>query len=108
MALPGGRAPEYLRYDKDLIRVTRESCKQGKLVASICHGIEILATSGVIDGKKVATIPKCRFDATSRRATFVTDPVVRDGNLLCARGKKDISPWMKQFMKMIEEQIAKE
>lgn len=106
MVLPGGRAPEYLRYDKDLNRVTKAFCQQKKPVASICHGIEILAASGVIDGKEVTTISKCRFDATSCGATFVTDPVVRDGNLLCARGKKDISLWMKQFVKMIEEQIA--
>jgi protease I len=107
MVLPGGRAPEYLRYNEDLIRATKAFCRQNKPVASICHGIEILATSGVIAGKKVTTIPKCRFDATACGATFVTDPVVKDGNLLCARGKKDISPWMKSFVKMIEEHIGK-
>lgn len=106
LVLPGGRAPEYLRYDKDLIRVVKAFCKAKKPVASICHGIEILATSDVIRGKKVTTIPKCRFDATSCGGVFVTDPVVKDGNLLCARGKKDISPWMKQFVKMIETHLA--
>ena len=71
MVLPGGRAPEVFRYDEDLIRVTKAFCDQEKPVASICHGIEILATSGVIAGKKVTTIPKCRFDAASCRATAV-------------------------------------
>jgi len=106
LVLPGGRAPEYLRYDTDLIKVTQSFFKQNKPVASICHGIEILATSNVLKGKKVTTIPKCRFDATACGGVFVTDPVVRDGNLLCARGKKDISPWMKQFVGMIESHIA--
>jgi len=106
LVLPGGRAPEYLRYDKDLIRVIQAFFQQNKPVASICHGIEILATSGVIKGKKVTTIPKCRFDATACGGTFVTDPVIRDGNLICARGKKDISPWMKQFVGMIQAYIS--
>ncbi len=105
LVLPGGRAPEYLRYDTDLIRVVKAFFKQNKPVASICHGIEILATSDVLKGKKVTTIPKCRFDATSCGGVFVTDPVVRDGNLICARGKKDISPWMKQFVHMIETHL---
>jgi len=106
LVLPGGRAPEYLRYDKDLIKLTRAFFKQKKPVASICHGIEILATSGVLKGKKVTTIPKCRFDATACGGIFVTDPVIQDGNLICARGKKDISPWMKQFVGMIQTYIA--
>ena len=56
--LPGGRAPEYLRYDEDLIRITRSFFSQNKPVASICHGIEILGAADVIRGRKVTTIPK--------------------------------------------------
>jgi putative intracellular protease/amidase len=39
-------------------------------------------------------------------AVYVEDPVVRSGNLICARGKKDMPPWMRQFVKMIEEYRA--
>ena len=55
---------------------------------------------------KVTTIPKCRFDATVCGAEYVTDPVVRSGNLICARGKKDMSPWMQEFASMIEDCLA--
>jgi protease I len=105
LVLPGGRAPEYLRYDEDLIRITKDFFAKNKPVASICHGIEILGTFDVIKGKKVTTIPKCRFDAAVCGAIYVDEPVVRDGNLICARGKKDISPWMKEFVQMIEDFI---
>lgn len=50
----------------------------------------------------MTTIPKCRFDAEVCGATYVETPVVRDGNLICARGKKDMAPWMKEFVAMIE------
>jgi len=103
LVLPGGRAPEYLRYDENLIRITKDFFAKNKPVASICHGIEILGTADVIRGKMVTTIPKCRFDATICGAIYLDKPVVRDGNLICACGKKDISPWMKEFVKMIEE-----
>ncbi len=105
LVLPGGRAPEYLRYDEHLLAITRSFFEADKPVASICHGIEVLATADVIRGKRVTTIPKCRFDATVCGATYLDEPVVRDGNLICARGKKDISPWMKEFVGMIEEYL---
>jgi protease I len=108
LVLPGGRAPEYLRYDEDLIRITRNFFEYNKPVASICHGIEILGVADVIRGKKVTTIPKCRFDANICGAIYLDEPVVKHGNLICARGKKDISPWMKEFVQMIEDFINSE
>lgn len=105
LVLPGGRAPEYLRYDADLLRITREFFAQEKPVASICHGIEILAAADVIRGREVTTIPKCRFDAQVCGAVYTGDPVVRSGNVICARGKKDISIWMRAFTRMIHEQV---
>jgi len=103
LVLPGGRAPEYLRYDNDLIRITKIFFAENKPLASICHGIEILGLADIIRGKRVTTIPKCRFDAVICGAIYVDEPVIKDGNLICARGKKDISAWMKEFVKMIED-----
>ena len=105
LVLPGGRAPEYLRYDDDLLRITRHFFEVNKPVASICHGIEILATAEVLRGKSVTTIPKCRFDATVCGATYLERPVVRDENLICCRGKKDMSPWMLEFVGMLEDYL---
>jgi protease I len=34
----GGRAPEYIRYDADLIRVTKHFFATNKPIASVCHG----------------------------------------------------------------------
>jgi protease I len=105
LVLPGGRAPEYLRYDSDLMCITQDFFAKEKPVASICHGIEILATADVIRGRQVTTIGKCRFDAQACGAEYKDIPVVRSGNLLCARGKKDMSGWMKQFARMIEDYL---
>ena len=106
MVLPGGRAPEYLRYDPDLLRVVREFSALEKPVASICHGIEILGAADVIRGREVTTIPKCRFDAEACGAVYVENPVVRSGSLICAQGKKDMSQWMQDFVLMIEAHLA--
>ena len=63
LVLSGGRAPEYLRYDNDLLRVVRYFFTKNLPVASVCHGIEIVAAADVIRGRTVTTVAKCRFDA---------------------------------------------
>ena len=99
--LSGGRAPEYIRYDLDLIRAVRYFCQQGLPVGSVCHGIEILATADVIRGKKITTVKKCRFDAEVVGATYLDQEVVVDGNLICARTWHDNHAWMREFMKQL-------
>lgn len=97
LVLPGGRAPEFLRYDQDLLRIVRDFFDKQKPVASICHGIEILATAGVIHGKEVTTIPRCRFDAEAVGAIYVEQGLVVTENLYCCRFKRECAPWMKAF-----------
>src|SRR5206468_10541597 len=58
IVLSGGRAPEYIRYDQDLLRVVRAMHEKGKPIGSVCHGIEILATAAVLKGKTVTTVKK--------------------------------------------------
>ncbi len=103
LVLPGGRAPEFLRYDEDLIRITKDFFAKRKPVASICHGIEILAAADVIRGRRVTTIPRCRLDAELAGATYVPEPLVIDGNLYCCRFKKECSAWMKAFAAALAE-----
>lgn len=98
LVLPGGRAPEFLRYDQDLLQITRHFFENEKPVASICHGIEILAAADVIRGRRVTTIPRCQLDAEFSGATYVAEPLVVDGNLYCCRFKRECSGWMKAFV----------
>ncbi len=101
LVISGGRAPEYLRYDEDLLRVVRHFHEQGKPIASVCHGIEIIATADAIRGKRVTTVKKCRVDAEVCGATYVDEPVVVDANLVTARTFWDNAPFMREFMKLL-------
>ena len=104
LVLSGGRAPEYLRYDLDLQRLVRHFCARGLPVASVCHGIEILATAGVLRGQTVTTVAKCRFDAEVCGATYVNEEVVVCGNLVTARTWHDNHAFMREFMKLLNRQ----
>lgn len=101
LVISGGRAPEYLRYDADLLRLTRHFFEAGKPVACVCHGIEIIAAADVIRGRRVTTVAKCRLDAEFSGAEYVDAPVVVDGNLVTARTFWDSAPWMAAFMRLL-------
>jgi protease I len=103
LVLSGGRAPEYLRYDSDLLRVVRSFFYRDLPVASVCHGIEIVAAAGVLRGRTVTTVAKCQFDAEGAGATFVDREVVVAGNLVTARTWHDNAAFMREFMRLLNQ-----
>jgi protease I len=98
----GGRAPEYLRYNQDLLRVMREIHEAGKPIACVCHGIEILTAAGIIQGRTVTTVAKCRMDAEQGGATYVDREVVVDGHFVTARVWMDNAPLLREFLKQLQ------
>tara|TARA_Y100001934_G_scaffold99592_1_gene122650 strand:- start:890 stop:1498 length:609 start_codon:yes stop_codon:yes gene_type:complete len=104
--ISGGRAPEYIRYDQDLCRVVREIAEQGKPVASVCHGIEILTSANIIQGKNVTTVAKCAMDAEQGGGNYVDQEVVVDGNIISARTWHDNAPLMRTFLEMLKAASA--
>jgi protease I len=101
MVISGGRAPEYIRYDLDLIRITKAMFAASKPVASVCHGVEVLAAADVIRGKDVATVAKCRFDCESAGGRYVDREVVVSGNLVAARTWHDNPAWMREYVRLL-------
>ena len=99
----GGRAPEYLRYDADLVRITRHFFEAEKPVASVCHGVEIPAYAGCVKGRRMATVPKCRFDLEVCGGIFVDEPCVVDGNLVSGRTYHDHGRYVGVWIKMLIE-----
>ncbi len=98
----GGRAPEYLRDDENLIAITRHFFKTNAPIASICHGVEIPARAGCVQGRRMATVPKCQFDLEICGGTFVDAPCAIDGNLVSGRTYHDHGCYMGAWMKLLE------
>ena len=106
--LTGGRAPEYIRYDPDLMRIVRHFFAENKPVAVVCHGAEIVAAADVIAGKRMATVLKCRKDIELCGASFVDDGCVIDGNMVSGRTWHDQHRYMPQFMKMLHVEAERQ
>lgn len=98
----GGRAPEYLRYDPDLVRITKAFFAADKPIASVCHGVEIPAYADCVAGRRMATVPKCRFDLEVRGGVFVDAPCVVDRNLVSGRTYHDHGAYMGAWIAMLE------
>ena len=103
----GGRAPEYIRYDEDLVRITRHFFSKNKPVASVCHGVEIPAYADCVRGRKMATVPKCRFDLEVAGGIFVDAPCVIDGNLVSGRTFRDNGHFVGPWIRLLEEAAAR-
>ncbi|MCB9782292.1 MAG: DJ-1/PfpI family protein [Candidatus Omnitrophica bacterium] len=103
----GGRAPEYIRDDPHLIKVTQYFFENSKPIASVCHGVEIPARAGCVKGRRMATVPKCQFDLEVCGGTFVNEPCVVDGNLVSGRTYHDHGHYVKEWIKLLVEERKK-
>ena len=103
LVLSGGRAPEYLRYDADLLRITQAFFASKKPVASVCHGIEILAAAHVLKDVTATTVAKCKLDVESFGGHYVDAEVCVSGNLVTARTWHDNPAWMREFVKLLKQ-----
>lgn len=107
MFISGGRAPEYIRYDEDLLRVVKHFFDKKKPVGVVCHGAEIVAKADVIRGTRMATVPKCRFDIELCGATFVDEPVVQAGPMTSCRTWHDYSEFFPVFMDSLLDYVER-
>ena len=105
--LTGGRAPEYLRYDEDLLRIVRHFFAANKPVCVVCHGVEIVAAADVIAGKSMATVAKCQLDVEFSGGSYVNEGCVISGNMVSGRTWHDQHLYMPVFMKMLREFSAR-
>jgi protease I len=99
----GGRAPEYIRDDPNLIRITRYFFEKNAPIASVCHGVEIPARADCVRGRRMATVAKCRFDLEVCGGTFVDEPCVIDGNLVSGRTFHDNGHFVGAWIKLLDE-----
>ena len=98
--------PEYIRYDEDLVRITRHFFEENKPVASVCHGVEIPAFADCVRDRRMATVPKCRFDLEVCGGVFVDEPCVVDGNLISGRTYHDSGHFVGKWIALLEEARA--
>ncbi|PMN94825.1 DJ-1/PfpI family protein [Enterovibrio norvegicus] len=102
--LPGGRSPEYLRLDQRVTALIRAFFADSKPVASICHGIQLLTASHVVEGRKLTAYPACKPEVEMAGGTYVEIPLdqaITDGQLVTAPAWPAHPAMLSQFTRLL-------
>ena len=108
LVLPGGRAPEYLRLNARVLDLVRHFSNAKKPIAAICHGAQILATAGVLQGKRCSCYPAVGPEVAQSGGTFVEVPMteaVVDGNLVTGPAWPAHPAWLAKFLVLLGTRI---
>ena len=108
LVLPGGRAPEYLRLNEDVLKIVRHFSEANKPIAAICHGLQILSTAGVLTGRECTAYPACGPEVTLAGGKYIEIDVTAahvDGNLVTAPAWPAHPAWIAAFVKVLGAKI---
>lgn len=104
LVVPGGsRSPEQLRTQDAALAVVRAFEDAGKPIASICHGPWLLASAGVLQGKRATCYFAIRDDVANAGATYIDQEVVVDGNLITSRTPIDMPAFMRAILAKLDQ-----
>lgn len=100
--IPGGFAPDYMRKSSSMVDFVKEMYGEGKVVAAICHGVWMLASAEILQGKKATSYFSIKDDIRHAGADFVDEPVVRDGNIITSRKPDDVPQFCLKIIEALE------
>ncbi|CAK14041.1 DJ-1/PfpI family protein [Pseudomonas entomophila] len=104
LLIPGGRAPEYLRLDERVLTLVRAFDKADKPIAAVCHGAQLLAAAGVLEGRECSAYPACAPEVRLAGGRFIdiaVDQAHVDGNLVTAPAWPAHPAWLAAFLKVL-------
>lgn len=90
LIIPGGFAPDKLRREENVLKLTKNIFNSGKLVAHICHAGWIPISAGIIKGFRCTSTPGIKDDLINAGAIWVDEPVVVDRNMISSRRPDDL------------------
>jgi protease I len=90
VVIPGGIAPDKMRRNPNTVRFVQEAMQQGKLVAAVCHGPQVLIEGDLLKGKQATGFLAVRKDMINAGANYIDEPLVVDGNLITSRQPGDL------------------
>lgn len=104
LLLPGGRAPEYLRLNTEVLALVQHFAAHNKPIAAVCHGAQLLTAANVIRERRISAYPACAPEVTMAGGLYadiaVTDAIT-DGNIVTAPAWPAHPAWLAQFNQLL-------
>ena len=107
--IAGGRSAEYIRLNKRVIEIVQHFFEANKPVAAICHGIQVLTTAKVLQGRTLTAYVAVGPDIELAGGTWKNipaDQAVVDGNLVTSPAWPGHQEILKEFYKLLNIQIS--
>lgn len=108
LVIPGGRAPEYLRLNEDVLAIVKAFATAEKPIAAICHGAQLLSAAGVLGGRECSAYPACAPEVKAAGGTYVAvdmDAAHVQGNLVTAPAWPAHPAWLAKFVEKLGAKI---
>jgi protease I len=108
LVLPGGRAPEYLRLNEQVLAAVRHFAEANKPIAAICHAAQLLAAAGVLTGRSCSAYPAVAPEVRSSGGRYVEaamDSAHVDGNLVSAPAWPAHPMWLAEFLRLLGTRV---
>lgn len=102
LIIPGGKAPSLLRKLKPAMKIVQSFFDKNKPVAAICHGPQILASAGVLNGRRATCYRAIAQEIKDAGAIHEDKEVVVDGNLITSRQPSDLPAFMTEIIKALK------
>jgi protease I len=105
----GGRAPEYIRLEPEVIETVRHFAGADKPIAAICHGAQVLTAADVVRGRKVSAYPTVAPEVKAAGGEYADIPIdgaVTDGNFVTAPAWPAHPQWLSQFLRVLGTEIT--
>ena len=102
---------EYLRMNDRVLDIVRHFDREGKPIAAICHGLQLLAAADVLKGKSCTAYPACAPEVRRAGADWkdtAIDGAHVDGVLVTAPAWPAHSAWLAQFLEVLGTRIEHE
>jgi len=101
LILPGGKAPAAIRNDPAVQEIARSFMAEGKPVAAICHGPQILVSAGLLKGRRATCYAAVAPELKEAGALYEDSEVVVDGQLITSRKPDDIPAFDRELMRLL-------
>lgn len=96
MVLPGGvKALEKLRQEKQVLSFIREWYESKKVIASTCHGAQLMISAKITKGHTISGYYSIEDDINNSGATYSREPCVVSENIVSSPHYDNMAIWMK-------------
>lgn len=98
VVIPGGYSPDQMRRERAMVEFVRGIHDAGKPVGAICHAGWMLASAGVLKGRRATGFFSIRDDMVAAGADYLNQSVVVDGNLITSRFPGDLPDFLRALI----------